>query len=278
MKNISKLMFLSSLLIALCWSCKKDEIKDYLEAGTSPVLTASVTAINLFFPDSAKEAIKLNWTNPNYKFTTGVSSQDVSYLIEIDKAGSNFTNPQKQTVAVNKELSISFTVAKFNDYLLNQLQLTPGVEAALELRVIASLGANRAVPFTSNVIAVTATPYSIPPKVAPPTEGTLWMTGDATYSGWANPLGEPYDQSQQFTMISPTLYEITLSLPGGGAYKLIQQQGVWGTQYHMLTGGTWDKGDFEKKDSDPGFPGPPASGTYKISVDFQRGKYTVTKQ
>jgi hypothetical protein len=46
----------------------------------------------------------------------------------------------------------------------------------------------------------------------------------------------------------------------------------------MLTGGTWQAGDFEKKDSDPGFPGPPTAGTYKIKVDFQKGKYTVTKQ
>lgn len=271
-------MLLSGLLIVLSWSCKKDEVKDYLESGTSPELTASVTTINLAYADSIKEAIKLSWTNPNYKFTTGVSSQDVSYLVEIDIAGSNFSNPQKQTVSVSKDLGISFTVAKFNDYLLNQLQLNPTVEAALEIRVIASLGSNGAASLISNVLSVKATPYAIPPKVAIPTEGTLWMTGDAAPSGYLNPLPLPYDQNQQFSMISSTLYELTLSLPGGGAYKLIQQQGNWGTQYHMISGGTWDKGDFEKKDSDPGFAGPPAAGTYKISVDFQRGKYTVTKQ
>ncbi len=66
-------------------------------------------------------------------------------------------------------------------------------------------------------------------------------------------------------------------MPGGGAYKLIQEQGVWGTQYHMLLGGTWEGGDFEKKDADPGFPGPPSAGTYKITVDFQRGKFKVVK-
>lgn len=46
----------------------------------------------------------------------------------------------------------------------------------------------------------------------------------------------------------------------------------------MLAGGTWEGGDFEKKDSDPQFPGPPTSGTYKITVDFQRGKFIVVKQ
>ena len=65
---------------------------------------------------------------------------------------------------------------------------------------------------------------------------------------------------------------------GGGNYKLIQEQGNWDTQYHMLTGGTWNSGDFEKKNSDPGFPGPPSAGTYKITVNFKTGKYTVEKK
>lgn len=127
------------------------------------------------------------------------------------------------------------------------------------------------------MLKYTVTPYAIPPKVAPPTNGTLWITGDAAPSGWSNPLEAPHNQNQKFTQVSPTLYELTLSMPGGGNYKLIQIQGDWGSQYHMLAGGTWESGDFEKKDADPGFPGPPVAGNYKISVDFQRGKYTVTK-
>jgi hypothetical protein len=45
-----------------------------------------------------------------------------------------------------------------------------------------------------------------------------------------------------------------------------------------MTSGTWDGGDFEKKNSDPQFPGAPSAGTYKITVDFQLGKYKVVKQ
>jgi hypothetical protein len=115
--------------------------------------------------------------------------------------------------------------------------------------------------------------------VEPPTAGTLWLVGDAAASGWSNPLPAPYDVSQKFTKISNTLYQLTLSLPGGGGYKLIQQQGDWGSQYHALAAGrTWSSGDFEKKDAEPGFPGPDVAGTYKITIDFQLGKYTVVKQ
>ena len=277
MKNIIQLLFGALVMVVTFLSCKKDENRIYFEDGTAPLLSANrTTTIPLSFATQDDEAIKLTWTNPNYKFTTGVSSQSVSYLIEIDTAGANFTNPKRQSVAVSHELEKSFTQTQLNDYLLNQMVLVPGIPHNIEIRVKSTLVGN-AVPLASNVLKYTVTPYAIPPKVEPPTNGTLWITGDAAPSGWANPLGAPHDVSQKFTKISNTLYELTLTMPGGGFYKLIQQQGNWGTQYHMLTGGTWEGGDFEKKDADPAFPGPPAAGNYKIQVDFQRGKFTVTK-
>jgi hypothetical protein len=127
-------------------------------------------------------------------------------------------------------------------------------------------------------VRFTATPFAPPPKVEPPTDNTLWTVGDAFPSGWNVNLPAPYNTSQRFTRISNTLYELVVDMPGGGRYKLIQKLGEWSTQYHMLDGGTWDGGQFEKKDSDPGFIGPPSAGKYKITVDFQLGIYTVVKQ
>ena len=273
MKNKIALL---SLLIAL-FSCTKKENKIFFEGGTAPVLSASKTGTAaLSFANKDQEAIKLSWTNPDYKFTTGTSSQNVSYQIEIDTTGSNFTNPGKKVLSVGNNLSLSLSQNELNDYLLNQLQLVSGMPHNIELRVKSTL-INETVPLFSNVLKFTVTPCAIPPKVEPPVNGTLWITGDAAPSGWSNPLGAPHNVNQKFTRISNTLYELTLSMPGGGAYKLIQQQGDWASQYHMLTGGTWDGGDFEKKDANPAFPGPPVAGTYKITVDFQRGKFIVTK-
>jgi len=278
MKIISKLLLLSFLLSAAFSSCEKDEHKIYLEGGTPPVLSASVSGdLNLSYANADKVALILTWTNPNYQLTTGISSQDVSYLVEIDTAGASFTNPKRKTIAISKDLSQSFLTSQLNDYLLNQLELQVGVQHSLEMKVTSNL-TNGSATLESNILAFTATPYAIPPKVVPPTDGTLWMVGDAAPSGWSNPLPAPYDASQQFTKLSETSYELVVSLPGGGGYKLIQTQGVWGTQYHMLAGGTWEGGDFEQKDSDPQFPGPPSPGTYKITVDFQRGKFTAVKQ
>ena len=278
MKIILKYLFVIVSLMVVLTACKKDEKIIYYEGGTNPVLTASRTGtLPLSFATASQHLLKLTWTNPNYKFTTGNSSQDVSYIIEIDTTGANFTNPARQKISIARDLEKSFTVGEFNDFLLNQLQLDSLQTHNIEIRVTSTIG-GAAVPLSSNVIKYTGVkPYAIPPKVEPPTNGTLWTVGDAFASGWTNPLLAPHVTSQQFTKISNTLYELTVAMPGGGGYKLIQINGDWGSQYHMLAGGTWEGGDFEKKDADPQFPGPPGAGTYKITVDFQRGKFTVIK-
>jgi starch-binding outer membrane protein SusE/F len=277
MKIILKYLTVVVSLMVILASCKKDENVIYYEGGTNPVLTASRTGtLPLSFATSSQQLLKLTWTNPEYKFTTGISSQDVTYMIEIDTTGANFTNPSRGKISIAKDLEKTFTVGEINDILLNQLQLDSLQTHNIEIRVTASIGG--AAPLSSNVIKYTSVkPYSIPPKVQPPAAGNLWTVGDAFSSGWTNPLLAPHVSTQKFTKISNTLYELTVAMPGGGNYKLLQDNGVWGTQYHMLPGGTWEGGDFEMKDSDPGFPGPPTAGTYKITVDFQRGKYTVIK-
>ena len=115
MKN--RLLIITSLLVMILAGCHKDEKKIFFEGGTAPALTANKTStIPLSFANKDQEAIKLTWTNPNYQFTTGLSSQSVNYLIEIDTTGSNFSNPQKQTIAVSSELTKSFAQGEFNDF------------------------------------------------------------------------------------------------------------------------------------------------------------------
>jgi starch-binding outer membrane protein SusE/F len=275
MKNISKLLFLSFILACTFWACTKDEVKDYYTGGTNPVLSASATALSLSYANAAQTAVTFSWTNPNYQFTTGVSSQNVTYVVEIDTTGANFTNPNRQTISISQDLSLSISIGTFNDYLLNQLQLKPGMSHNLDVRVTATL-INSSVPLYSNVLKLTTTPYAIPPKVNPPTTGKLYLVGDATAGGWNNPVPVP---AQQFTQVSTTLYEITVPLIGGFQYLFLPLNGDWGHKFACAktANQSADGGDFGYDFTD-NFPGPAASGTYKISVDFQRGKYTVTKQ
>ncbi|MCF1715795.1 SusE domain-containing protein [Flavihumibacter sp. RY-1] len=274
MKRLSIFLLLGVLLTSL-WSCEKEENRVYFEGGTPPALTVNNASPGLRFEDSDKEAIRFNWTNPDFKFNTGISSQDVNYILEMDTAGANFSRPTKASVSVNRELSRSFTVSQFNDVLQNTMLLAAGKEHNLEVRVRASIG-NTATAVFSNSISIKATPYALPPKIAPPTTGALYIVGSATPGGWNNPVPVP---SQQFTRVSETLYEITLDMVGGGAYLLIPTNGQW-AKYNVnddTIPGIAEGGDFFREGSKD-IPGPAAAGTYKITVDFQRGKFTVVKQ
>ncbi len=277
MKNIFKTLPFFFILALLAASCEKAENKVYFEGGTNPVLTSSVTtdSLPLTYANKDNTALNLSWTNPVYTFNTGVSSQDVSYQVEIDTTGANFTSTTKQTVAVAKDLSKSFLVSDFNGYLLNQLQLLPGVPHNVEIRVKSFL-TNSSVPLASNVIKYKIRPYSIPPVVNPPSTGKLFLVGDATDGGWSNPVPVP---TQQFTKIDDLHFELTTNIAGGKQYLFLPLNGDWGHKFacKKTADQSADGGDFGFDFSD-NFPGPAASGKYKIVVDFQRGKYSVIKQ
>jgi hypothetical protein len=275
MKKIFQQLTIAISAMAIFASCSKEEDREIFLGGKAPVLSASVSGtIPLGFVTENNAAVKFSWTNPDYDFASGISSQDVNYTLEIDVAGKSFNSPNKKAVSISKELSVSYTQKEFN-IILSDLQLKLNAPAAVDVRIIASLGAS-ATGLVSNVMKFNVTPFAPPPKVPVPTAGTLWIIGDAVASSWNNPLPSPFDASQKFTKVSETLYELVANFVGGGAYKLIQENGVWGTQYHMVEGNA-NGGTFEKKDADPAFVGPVA-GKYKISVDFQTGKFTVTKQ
>ena len=276
MKNLFKIIFGALLVTTLFSSCEKDEVKAEFLGGKAPILTASTEVVDMSFANADKLGVDLSWTNPEYQFNTGVSSHDVTYLLEFDLKGADFKTPNRKQLSLEGDLSKKLLVKELNDYMLNQMELSTGTEYDLEVRVTASID-NKYSVLASNVVPLKATPYAIPPKVEPPASGRLWIVGDATPNGWDNPLKPDFKDSQEFTRVSETLYELEIELPGGGGYKLIQEDGVWGSQYHMLAGGTWEGGDIEKKDSDPQIPGPPGPGKYKITVDFQRGKFFAVK-
>lgn len=276
MKKIIQSLVYVSLAIVFFAACEKDEARDTYLSGKAPVLSAtSRDSIALNFLTEDNLGVTFNWTNPDYKFASGVSSQNVSYTLEIDTAGANFQGDRKKSISISKDLSVSYTQKAFN-IAIADLNLRPGRAARIEVRLIATLGA-APTELISNVLVFRVMPYAPPPKVPVPTAGTLWVTGNAFASGWSNPLNTTFAVSQRIPRVSETLYEGVIAFVGGGNYKMIQENGVWGTQYKKLTGDAFS-GTLEKKDADPGFDGPSTPGNYKVSVDFQAGTYTVTRQ
>lgn len=279
MKHISKLFIGAALLVSAA-GCKKEENKIYYEGGTNPVLSAAQTStIPLSYANRDNQGLKLMWTNPNYQFTTGVSSQNVNYKIEIDTTGSNFTNPKRKVITVANDLSVSYTQGEFNGFLLNDLQLDTLNNHNIEIRVTSYLSTNAAILYSNVLKFTTVKPYAIPPVVPPPASGNLYITGAATPAGWQCGCGEPELLSQKFTKLSPTLFVLpSITLSGGNSYLLLPVYGSWSAKYGAIganNSNNPDGDDFRANGGD--LKAPAASGNYKIEVDFQRGKFTVTK-
>ncbi len=271
MKNLIRLLF-SFLVVGTFASCEKKVETINYEGGTAPTLTADRSTVALSFVNQSNTGLKLYWTNPDYKFTTGLSSQDVSYLLEIGVEGQNFT-PVKQ-ITISKDLTYTFTQGELNDYLLNTLNLPAAAAANVQFRVTSRL-INNSVPLTSNIMKFVLTPFAIPPKVAPPASGKLFLVGSATPGGWNNPVPVP---SQQFTQTSPTFYTLTVPLIGGGSYLFLPVNGDWSAKFGGI--GSNNTNNTSGDDFKPGggdLLAPTASGNYKIDVDFQKGKFTLTK-
>ncbi len=276
----------SSLL--LFSACKKEGTNVEFEGGSAPVLSATLSdSIPLSSANANNQAIAFSWTNPDYKFSNGTSSLNVTYNLEFDTAGANFSSPNIQTVQVSPGLGTSFTVATFNSLIANGLQLSYGQSHKLQVRVVALLapytsGSPNVAALNSNVVNYTVTPYAPPPVVTPPASGELVLVGgDPLLGGWSNPV----PASQEFTQVSPTDYQLTIQLSGGDPtnsddqYLILPVNGDWSHKYACSnTASQPVSGGHFGVDLSSNFPGPTAPGTYKIDVNFQTGIITVTKQ
>lgn len=104
----------------------------------------------------------------------------------------------------------------------------------------------------------------------------LWITGDATATSWTN--DPTSNTAQRFTHLSSGLFELTINLEPGKLYKFLSSPGNWQPQFggSSATGGNLGANYGGGGDPDA-VPTPAAAGSYKITVNFITGKYTVVK-
>lgn len=281
MKNILKslgIIFFSAVLIT---ACKKEENKVFFKGGTAPVLTASSTAdVVLLRANADNPAVVFSWTNPDYRLTTGISSQDVTYILQIDTAGKSFTSSNFQELSIAKDLRKVLSVKELNG-ILTRLLLNDGQAYNVEFRIKAALANGTVVPLYSNVIKLKVTPY-LDVAIPVPTTNLLYITGDACPSSWTN---DP-PTAQKCVRVSLTEYNITMSFVPGKYYKFLSTPTKWQPQYGLKkgSGGSASSGDLGLNDNSPTYgsdpdaiPTPSAAGNYKITLNFRSGKYTVVK-
>ena len=274
MKNIYSLIAGAFFLSLTLLGCKKEENRIIFEGAVAPVLTAnSLTPRVLVIANRDMPSLRLNWTNPDYKFTTGISSQDVNYLLQIDVVGNNFNSAKKYEKVIARDLSLSLTVGELNAALL-AMDLPENVAHRLEVRVIASL-VNNSVPMTSNTLQMTVTPYL---DVVFPVPANLYITGAATPGNWMGG-GDPELLSQKFTKISSSEFQInSLNMKASQGFLFVPVYGNWSNKYGFTGAGLSNNPDgdnFKPDGSD--FVSPGVAGNYRINVSFKTGKYTFTK-
>lgn len=283
MKRLSNYILL--ILLVGITACNKEENKIFFKGGTPPTIQANNTELTLEPGLENNEAITFSWTNPEYRFTTGISSQDVTYSLELDTVGGDFSSGAKFTTQISRELSVTYTVGELNAILGNTmlLQLEPRREYQIEARVISSIGGTAAKLTSSNRVTFKATPFPPPPKVKIPVNQEIWLVGAASLGGWNNPLADPFINDQKFVKVSNTKYELVTELNPSAGYLVLPVMGSWATKYCLEEGvdqaSTLNGGEFVfKGGGGQDFISPGDAGTYKLTFDFQLGRFTVVKQ
>jgi hypothetical protein len=283
-KHFQKIFLTGAGSVLLLASCQKDQTKIYYTGGTPSVLTASVSdSISLQPADSTNTAVTFTWTNPNYMFSDGISSLNVTYYLEFDTAGANFTSIYAQKpLAFTSDTSTTLTESALNGYLGNVLGLALGQSHSIDVRIESFLNPYTSsspisAPLYSNVLNYTVTPYVPPPVVTPPSSDTLYITGSATADGWMVGGSVASVAGQGLTRLSPTLYQITIALIGGQQFLLVPVAGDWSNKYATANASSATSGGTFAYNAANNFNGPVNSGTYTVTFDFQKGVYTITQ-
>jgi starch-binding outer membrane protein SusE/F len=260
-KNIVAILFIGCAIA----SCDKSNDLMVASNGNAVTLSSSVATLVPLPADSNKISLTFNWTSPNYAQETSL----YKYVLQIDSAGRNFSKAASKTFT--GILTTSFTAKDINSIAL-AYGFNFNVAYDMDARVISSYGNNNE-QYTSNTVKIKYTPYKVPPKVALPTTGKLFLVGDASQGGWNNPVPVP---TQEFSQLDETTYAGVFNLVGGKNYLVLPLNGDWGHKFSIADGSLAPAaGDFGY-DLPTNFNGPATSGWYIIKLDFQKGKYAVT--
>ena len=266
MKYLLKINLFVMAIALMFASCDKKDMLATHGSGTDVTLSASTTSIVPSPGDSSNVATTFSWTSPNYD----TDSATYKYILEIDTS-SNFTNPYQKIILGARDTA-------FSNKELNTVALSFGfafnIAYDMYARVISSYSNNNE-QYISNTVKLNYTPYKVPPKIALPASGKLFLVGDASQGGWNNPVPTP---TQEFAQIDETTFGGVFNLVGGKQFLLLPVNGDWTNKYGNVCGsdGCNDAAGADFKEQGNNFKGPDADGWYTIIVNFQTGKFSVT--
>jgi len=238
--------FLAVLLVLACR-------KDYKETdkGSKPLaLSANSNKIVLNQKNESADGVVISWTAGSNNGTDA----GISYVLQLDLSGNNFNNAITEDLG-KAVLSKKYSVKDLNNLLLSHWNITPGTEATLQAKVIASVSDDKGTRDSSAVLTVLVTPYK-------PVSTTLYLIGDATPNGWdaGNATAMDADPAQ------PGRFHWQ-GLLSSGEFKLITTLGQFSPSYNRGADNT--KLVFRDNDNQPDDKITVAqSGVYSVTVDL----------
>ncbi len=273
MKYFSKMLALAAGVVLGFSACDKvDDLPSY-GAGTAPVLTASTSSIAPAPTDSNNVVVTFSWTFPNH----ATDSSNIKYVVEIDSVTKNFSNPYRKTVM--GVLSAEIIAKDLNSFLVGK-NYAFNVPVSMEARVISSY-ANNNERLISNSVALSVTPYKVPPVVAFPTGGKLWANGGALPWSWT---GAPPVPESEFSRLDEERWGGIFELASDNQFLVLSQNGgtnPYDQKYAVpsnLVPTITEGGDFRFYPPGAGgdnFKSPVAGGWYTMIMNFQTGKFTI---
>lgn len=246
-KIFISVLALSSVLLLMLSSCKKDETKAYSSIGGTGTLSASTTSPALSKANSDNNAITFNWQSTT---VTGNPSA-ITYTLQFDKKGNNFAAAREIAVTGT---TTSVTQGALNTVLLN-LGLPDGTAANVDVRLKSVIAPNAA-PAYSNVLSLNVTPYSLISYVYVP----------GAYQGW-----DPSKAPSLASATSNGIYTGVITVPASTSsleFKITPAPN-WNTSYGGAAGVLSTSG---------GNLVFPSTGNFKVDVNLNTLTYTITKQ
>ena len=170
MKKIFLMLMAAATLFT---ACKKEEKATVSANIAAPKVTVptSGTTLAVTAADTNK-TVKIKWDKADY----GVQAV-VSYFIQIDSAGRNFT--KKATITTTGADSVNMTLGALNNQILNTLKLAPNVPSAIELRTGAHIYGKDTVYSAPVKLMVTTYKELAPVKLYVPGAYQGWNPGAA---------------------------------------------------------------------------------------------------
>ena len=154
---MKKIISIFSIVVTAAFvftSCTKVESLPYYSKGNAVTLSANKTTVAPTAAEATTSVVNFSWTSPKYATDT----TNYKFILEVDSTGKNFANEATKTVTGT--LGTSLTGRELNSILLNK-GYAVGTPVTLDVRLMSSYGNNNE-RYTSNVIKLTATPFSDP--------------------------------------------------------------------------------------------------------------------